>query len=600
MAQHDMNIANQGFPAFRSDLNNALSAIQTNHSGTSRPTGAVAGQIWLDTTNATSPTLKFYDGTDDISLATIDYSANTVNWLDSTVSADLIGDTSPQLGGMLDVNGNAIGDGVLELLKFIETASAVNELTITNSATANAPELSSTGDDTNIDIKITPKGSGNVVLDGLKYPNADGTVDQVLKTDGSGNLSFTDVSGGISWQSVQTTGFTAVKGNAYPCNTTSAAFTVTLPATPSAGDQVQLVDYAGTFDTNALTIDPNGEDIEGGASNLQLTGEREGVILTYIDSTQGWIATSGINEGTDALSPLPIDIDYLVVAGGGAGGNYGASGGGGAGGLRTSYGATSGGGASNETAYTSVSAGTVITVTVGAGGANQSAGNDPTQSSTGLSGSNSSISGSSLTTITSIGGGGGARVGTGGTGGSGGGGGDEDASAPDGVAGGSGTANQGYDGGDGGTGPLGDSIQCGGGGGGASASGSNGVTSSQGGAGGNGLAVSITGSSVSYAGGGGGSTGVSIAALGGSGGTGGGGTGGSNGVHATNGTANTGGGGGGETNITSYQAGSGGSGVVILRLLASQYTGTTTGSPTVTDDGDYKVVKFTGSGSYTT
>ena len=139
MAQHDMNIANQGFPAFRSDLNNALSAIQTNHSGTSRPSGAVAGQIWLDTTSATNPTLKFFDGTDDISLATIDYSANTVNWLDSTVSADLIGDTTPQLGGQLDVNGFAIGDGTLELLKFIETASAVNELTITNSATANAP-----------------------------------------------------------------------------------------------------------------------------------------------------------------------------------------------------------------------------------------------------------------------------------------------------------------------------------------------------------------------------------------------------------------------------------------------------------------------------
>jgi hypothetical protein len=122
---------------------------------------------------------------------------------------------------------------------------------------------------------------------------------------------------GLTWQSVQTTGFTAVKGNAYPCDTTSAGFTVTLPATPSAGDQVQLVDYAGTFDTNALTIDPNGEDIEGGASNLQLTGEREGVILTYIDSTQGWIATSGINEGTDALEPTPYSADFLVVAGGG-------------------------------------------------------------------------------------------------------------------------------------------------------------------------------------------------------------------------------------------------------------------------------------------
>jgi hypothetical protein len=141
---------------------------------------------------------------------------------------------------------------------------------------------------------------------------------------------------GLSWQSVQTTGFTAVKGNAYPCNTTSAEFTVTLPATPSAGDQVQLVDYAGTFDTNFLTIDPNGEDIEGGTDNLTLTGEREGVILTYIDSTQGWIATSGINEGTDALEPTPLVVDYLVIAGGGGGGGAN-GGGGGAGGYRNSF-----------------------------------------------------------------------------------------------------------------------------------------------------------------------------------------------------------------------------------------------------------------------
>jgi len=86
MAQHDMNIANQGFPATRSDINNALSAINSTHSGSSTPSGAVAGTIWLDTTNATNPTLKFYDGADNISLATIDYSANTVDWLDSSVS----------------------------------------------------------------------------------------------------------------------------------------------------------------------------------------------------------------------------------------------------------------------------------------------------------------------------------------------------------------------------------------------------------------------------------------------------------------------------------------------------------------------------------
>ena len=82
---------------------------------------------------------------------------------------------------------------------------------------------------------------------------------------------------GLTWQSVQTTSFTAVKGNAYPCDTTSSAFIVTLPATPSAGDQVQLVDYAGTFDTNALIINPNGENLEGGTDNLLLS-DRKSVV----------------------------------------------------------------------------------------------------------------------------------------------------------------------------------------------------------------------------------------------------------------------------------------------------------------------------------
>ena len=284
-----MNIANQGFPAFRSDLNSALSAINSSQSGTSRPSGAVAGTVWLDTTNATNPTLKFYDGADDISLAQFDYSANTVNWLDSTVATDLINDTTPQLGGQLDVNGFALGDGTLELLRFIETASAVNEVTITNAATGNAPEISSTGDDTNVDIKITPKGSGNVVLDGIKFPNADGTTDQVLKTDGAGNLSFGEVTGGESWQTVKTGNFNAVASEGYFINTTSAAITATLPGSPSLGDFITFIDYAGTFDTNNLTIARNGNPIQGAASDLTVSVERAAFTLVYVDGTQGWL-----------------------------------------------------------------------------------------------------------------------------------------------------------------------------------------------------------------------------------------------------------------------------------------------------------------------
>jgi hypothetical protein len=495
---------------------------------------------------------------------------------------------------MLDVNGQSIGDGTLELVKFAETASAVNEITVTNSATGNAPEIASSGDDTNIDLKLTPKGTGKLNLDGIKFPNADGSAGQALVTDGSGVLSF--ATAGLAWQSVQTTGFTAVKGNAYPCNTTSAGFTVTLPATPSAGDQVQLVDYAGTFDSNALTIDPNGEDIEGTALNFQLTGEREGVILTYIDSTQGWIATSGINEGTDALELSPYSVDFLAIAGGGGGGGAG-GGGGGAGGYRNSFSTESSGGGGSSEVSLSFIPGTVYTVTVGAGGA----GATHASASAGTQGTNSSISGTGITTITSTGGGGGGHGASGGgtvaptTGGSGGG-----AGKNTNQAGASGTANQGYAGGT----TTGASQTGASGGGGAGAVGGNasfsGVEAS--GDGGAGLASSITGSSVTRGGGGGGgaNNNAGSGTSGGTGGTGGGGSGSDilNTVNGGNGTANTGGAGGG-AEFSSGTGGTGGSGVVILRMPTANYSGTTTGSPTVTTDGSDKVIVFNSSGSIT-
>ena len=99
----DYTLSNIGFSAFRTELNSILNASNTLNAGTSAPGSVAAGSLWLDTTNATTPTLKFYDGTDQISLCTFNYSANTVNWLDSTVSADLSGDSSPQLGGNLDI-----------------------------------------------------------------------------------------------------------------------------------------------------------------------------------------------------------------------------------------------------------------------------------------------------------------------------------------------------------------------------------------------------------------------------------------------------------------------------------------------------------------
>jgi len=99
----DYTLSNIGFSAFRTELNSILGAVNTLNAGTSAPGSVAAGSLWLDTTSATTPTLKFYDGSDQISLCTFNYSANTVNWLDNTVVADLSGDSSPQLGGDLDI-----------------------------------------------------------------------------------------------------------------------------------------------------------------------------------------------------------------------------------------------------------------------------------------------------------------------------------------------------------------------------------------------------------------------------------------------------------------------------------------------------------------
>jgi len=120
-------------------------------------------------------------------------------------------------------------------------------------------------------------------------PGADGAADEFLKTDGSGNLSFSAVSGGTSWQAVKTSGFTAVAGEGYFCDTTSGAFTATLPASPSLGDEVTLVDYAGTFDTNNLTVGRNSENIQGSAADLTVSIERAGLTLVYSGSTYGWL-----------------------------------------------------------------------------------------------------------------------------------------------------------------------------------------------------------------------------------------------------------------------------------------------------------------------
>ena len=84
------------------------------------------------------------------------------------------------------------------MFKLTATSSAVNEITYNNAATGNKPTFTASGDDTNIGVSIQPKGSGTVTIDALTFPAADGTSGQILQTDGSGTLSFTTASSGIS------------------------------------------------------------------------------------------------------------------------------------------------------------------------------------------------------------------------------------------------------------------------------------------------------------------------------------------------------------------------------------------------------------------
>jgi hypothetical protein len=568
MAQHDLNIANQGFPAFRSDLNNALSAIQTTHSGTSRPTGAVAGQIWLDTTTATSPTLKYYDGADDISLATIDHSANTVNWLDSTVS--ITGLSTTATGTVLTLSDSASTSTVNLILdnqkeiRFREaTANGTNYVSLSAPASLSA------------DLTFT-------------LPATDGTNGQALITNGSGVLSFTTISSGLSWDSSVKTAstFTAVVNKGYFVDTTSNAITCTLPASATAGDVLAFADYARNWGTNKLTLNQNSLNFQGFSSpSPEYNTSGQSVQLVYSGATKGWIPFSD-DDVTNEV-PQSTTISYLVIAGGGGGGS-GAGGGGGAGGYRlanSTFGSSGGGGSAESTI--SVLQGTVITVTVGGAGAGGS-------SSVGTTGSNSSISGTGFTTVTSNGGGGGGRGQIGGTqvqglnGGSGGGeGGFENTASNVGL----GTANQGYNGGN----LFIGNNYGGGGGGGAGAVGGDANTNDSGN-GGAGVSSTITGSSITRAGGGG--AGVGSGGNAGSGGSGGGGAGGANNTAGTAGTTNTGGGGGG-AGVSNATGGAGGSGVVILNMLTSKYSGTTTGSPTVTTSGTDTILTYTGSGSYT-
>ena len=299
-----------------------------------------------------------------------------------------------------------------------------------------------------------------------------------------------------------------------------------------------------------------------------------GAVTTYGSGACTYYVHTFTGSGTLTASytaSVTYTASYLVVAGGGGGGRAGAAGGG-AGGLLSST--------------ATLTTGTTYTIVVGAGG---SAGTSA--SSPGNHGGSGYCSTALGLTAIGGGGGGGSSNPNGFSGGSGGGGGGSASGVGN---GGSGTSGQGTSGG---TTTYYGSPYPGSGGGGAGVAGAN-ASGSTPGNGGNGLQISITGTATYYAGGGGGAA----AASSGTGGTGGAG-GGGNGINGNSscgiaGTANTGGGGGAGWNGCLGGA-AGGSGVVILSVPTANYSGTTTGSPTITTSGSNTIIKFTASGSYT-
>jgi hypothetical protein len=413
--------------------------------------------------------------------------------------------------------------------------------------------------------------------------------------------------GAVSWNTTKITADPnpAVSGVGYFADTTSSAFTVTLPAAPSAGDIVALSDYTGTWATNNLTVGRNSSNINGAAADLILNADNTTATLIYVDGTEGWrvIDTGSLSEinlpeyiaatggtittcgdykihtftgpGTFTVTndgnPVGSNsVSYLVVAGGGSGGaglapspGDAEGGGGGAGGFREGKASTDCYAASPLNAPEGLPVSVQgYSITVGAGGAEQ-----PDYSQGGNPGSNSIFS-----SITSAGGGGGGSRNTppgsgpavADAGGSGGGAGQADSPTSYPGAGNTPPVSppQGNSGGNAAF-PSSPGSAGAGGGGGATAAGGNAIPGpSVGGPGGAGATTSISASPTAYAGGGGGS-GIGSPSPGGIGG---GGQATVPGVAVrTAGTTNTGGGGGGGGGNPGSSGAAGGSGIVIIR-----------------------------------
>ena len=242
----DFTIANQSFPDFRTDLNTVLGAINSSNSGTSRPSSATTGTFWLDTTNSGSNllVLKFFDGSDDITFATFNTSSNSVDVSDS--ASDLVGDTTPQLGGNLDVNGNDI----------VSTSNANIDLVPNGTGDVTLQADTVQIGDNNANATLTTNGTGDLILNTNAGTNAgnitleDGANGHIqVTTNGTGYIKFNDLayipqqaltssSNAVAWD-VQ------AKPNAYHLTTENTTFAA--PTNSVEGSFIALeINYDGS------------------------------------------------------------------------------------------------------------------------------------------------------------------------------------------------------------------------------------------------------------------------------------------------------------------------------------------------------------------
>jgi hypothetical protein len=232
-----------------------------------------SGNITIDAAaNDSDVIFKGTDDSADITMLTLDGSdAGSATFNDKIIVGD----------GKLVLNSTAVTSTAAEL-NLLDGVSGLVQADLTKLAAVDstAAELNIVDGGTSA-TSTTVADADRVVL------NDNGTMVQVAMTDIKDYIG-----GGTSWQAVKTSNFTAAAGQGVFCNTSGGAFTLTLPA-GTIGDEVSFIDYAGTFDSNNLTIASNGsEKIHGSTDNLTIAVERASNTLVFTDSTQGWLLKS--------------------------------------------------------------------------------------------------------------------------------------------------------------------------------------------------------------------------------------------------------------------------------------------------------------------